>query len=325
MLRELVSKARIGPSADLEAMTAERDFFREKYTEQMIVMERLRGELRESQRIIDRLRGRIISDEKSRSLSAGGGDEEGGGKASRLGGRSSTNTSLTSYGDRSLRSDVVDRVSHCDECTNEVADGPVFGDDGIAQTRDIDDAEDGSSAASERSEVEEERTDDGGGSKNDDCDYGDEAERIRANAERMLQWAMYQTTSKRSTTPNASRNADEFTFDGLDDKSKSRRASAGSRDVSESMISSIPMSNDDRQISMLDDDDDSTLDSDSTCHSGRSVGRRIVGSGTTTTTTSKGGKIGRLLNNLRDMIDPPSESESEGERDDDDSPIGISR
>ena len=64
MLRELVSKARIGPSADLEAMTAERDFFREKYTEQMMKMSAMEEILSENQRIIHKLRGEILAAKK---------------------------------------------------------------------------------------------------------------------------------------------------------------------------------------------------------------------------------------------------------------------
>jgi hypothetical protein len=318
MLREFVSKARIGPTADLEAMTAERDFFREKYTEQMVVMEELRSELKESQRIIDRLRGRILDGDGGKASSSSGG--LGGG------GRGSANTSLTSYGDRSIGSSDVDRGSHRDDCTNEVAQGPVVvGDDGVvvAPRRNIDDSRvDESSADGERSEEEMEEKRGEENDSNDDAedDDDDEADKIRANAERMLQWAQYQT-SKRST-PNTSRNADEFNDD---DGSESRRASiAGSRGVSDSMISSIPIRYDDdrRGSSRLDDDDDnSTLGSESAYHSERSVGRRrtmIDGSGDTTR-TPRGVKIGRMFKNLRDMIDPPStESESEGEASDDD-------
>jgi hypothetical protein len=61
-----------------------------------------------------------------------------------------------------------------------------------------------------------------------------------------------------------------------------------------------------RQSSKLDDDDDSTLGLDSTHQSERSGARDR------SETTAKGGKIGKLFNNLRDMIDPPSESKFEG-------------
>jgi hypothetical protein len=311
MLRDFVSKARIGASAELEAMTAERDFFREKYSEQMVVMEQLKGKLKDSQRVIEKLRREILDAEveKSRSVQHGGAGEA----AKPIGGscgRSSTNTSVTSLEDQSLRSGVrrnPDRFDS-DEFATKVADGTVVR-GSVTLTGNLKDTEDEPSATSEQPSEEEEQA---GEEENSE---DDEAEKIRANAERMLQWAQYQT-SKRST-PNTSI-VQEFT-DGLDDESKSLRSSTRSKSVSESIVYSLPLSFDKRQISLLDDDDNSTLGLDSTHHSERSVGARDRSG-----TTSKGGKIGNLLNNLRDMIDPPSESDFDGESEND-STDGVSR
>ena len=314
MLRDFVSKARIGASAELEAMTAERDFFREKYSEQMVVMEQLNRKLKDSQRVVDKLRRQILDAEveKSRSVQHGGVGEDSkliGGSS----GRGSSNTSVTSHEDQSLRSGFhrnADRADP-DECATKVADadGPVIR-DSVTLTSNLNDTDDERSATSEQQSSEEEKQADEESNSEDD-----EADKIRANAERMLQWAQYQT-SKRST-PNTSIVQEDT--DGIGDESKSLRSSTRSKSVSESIVYSLPMSFDKRQISLLDDDDNSSLGLDSTNHSERSVGTRDRGG-----TASKGGKFGNLINNLRDMIDPPSESDSDGEREND-STDGISR
>ncbi|KAL3773441.1 hypothetical protein ACHAW5_002618 [Stephanodiscus triporus] len=312
MLRDIVSKARIGASAELEAMTAERDFFREKYSEQMVVMEQLRGKLRDSQRVIDKLRSLILDVEVEKSRSV---QHSGAGKAVRLiGGISgrSSNTSLTSFGeDQSLRSRNADDRASLDECANDKV-SPVVR-DSVTPTSNTNDTDDERSATSEQS-IEDEKQ---AGEEESRSSEDDEADKIRANAERMLQWAQYQT-SKRST-PNTSI-VQECT-DGPDGESMSPRSAAGSKGVSESIV--LPMIFDERRSRLLDDNDDSTLGSYSTHRSERSAGTRNT-SGTTSKGTPKGGKIGKLFNNLRDMIDPPSESESEGGSDED-STDGISR
>jgi hypothetical protein len=313
MLRDFVSKARIGASAELEAMTAERDFFREKYSEQMVVMEELKGKLKDSHRVVDKLRRQILDAEveKSRSVQHHGGVGEAAKLIGGSSGRGSTNTSVTSHEDQSLTSGFrrnADRADP-DECAAKVIDGPDVR-DSVTLTSNLNDSDDERSTTSDQSTEEEKQADEESNGEDD------EADKIRANAERMLQWAQYQT-SKRST-PNTS--IVQENTDGLDDESKSLRSCTRSKSVSESIVYSLPMSFDKRQISLLDDDDNSSLGLDSTNHSERSVGTRDRGE-----TTSKGGKFGNLINNLRDMmIDPPSESDSDGESEND-STDGISR
>jgi hypothetical protein len=304
MLRDFVSKARIGASAELEAMTAERDFFREKYSEQMVVMEQLKGKLKDSQRVVDKLRRQILDAEVEKSRSVQHGEV---GEAAKLIagsiGRGSTNTSVTSHEDQSLRSGVHLNADRADpnERSTKVADGPVVRDN-VALTSNLNDTDNERSATSEESSEAEKQADEESNSEDE------EANKIRANAERMLQWAQYQT-SKRST-PNASI-VQEYT-DGLDDESKSLRSCTRSKSLSESIVYSLPINFDKRQISLLDDDDNSTLGLDSTNHSERSVGTRDKSG-----TTPQGGKFGNLFNNLRDMIDPPSESDFDGESEND--------
>jgi hypothetical protein len=312
MLRDFVSKARIGASAELEAMTAERDFFREKYSEQMVVMEELKGKLKDSQRVVDKLRRQILDAEveKSRSVQHHGGVGEAAKLIGGSSGRGSTNTSVTSHEDQSLTSGFrrnADRADP-DECAAKVIDGPDVR-DSVTLTSNLNDSDDERSTTSDQSTEEEKQADEESNGEDD------EADKIRANAERMLQWAQYQT-SKRST-PNTS--IVQENTDGLDDESKSLRSCTRSKSVSQSIVYSLPMSFDKRQISLLDDDDNSSLGLDTTNHSERSVGTRDG------ETTSKGGKFGNLINNLRDMmIDPPSESDSDGESEND-STDGISR
>ena len=116
MLRDLVSQARSAATSssagDLEAITAERDFFREKYAEQMNVMEHLNGQLKESQRIIDKLRSQILDleMEKSSTNIVNTINNIGGG----MGSGSSSVTCLTSCEDGSVKSKSIAGDSDAD-------------------------------------------------------------------------------------------------------------------------------------------------------------------------------------------------------------------
>lgn len=63
MLKSIVSPR--SATEHIEAVQAERDFFREKYAAQMSEMEALRLQLKESQRVIDRLRRQVLDLEKN--------------------------------------------------------------------------------------------------------------------------------------------------------------------------------------------------------------------------------------------------------------------
>ena len=341
MLRDLVSQARSAATSssagDLEAITAERDFFREKYAEQMNVMEHLNGQLKESQRIIDKLRSQILDLEVEKSSTNT--NNIGGG----MGSGSSSVTCLTSCEDGSVKSksiagdsdaDVVkvietavdDEVSEINNSipttTNNAQDvGSPTPTDNQKQSKTI---ELGESEESGDLEKEGEDSDD----EDEDDDDDDDIDRIRANAERMLMWANYQT-SKRST-PNTSILSQE------DDDNESKYSETSTRrsqatpttkvTVSaggDAIVHSLPTSLDKRQISSEDDDsDNSTLGSSSRNQPEQSVGSWRSSSGTSATTNNeKSGKIGKLFNNLKDMIDGgASESEeSESSVDDDES------
>ena len=343
MLRDLVSQARSAATSssagDLEAITAERDFFREKYAEQMNVMEHLNGQLKESQRIIDKLRSQILDLEMEKSsTNIVNTNNIGCG----MGSGSTSVTCLTSCEDGSVKSksiagdsdsDVLkvietavdDEVSEINNSipttTNNAQDvGSHTPTDNQEQSKTIESGE-----SEESGDLEKEGED----SDDDDEDDDDDIDRIRANAERMLMWANYQT-SKRST-PNTSILSQE------DDDNESKYSETSTRrsqatpttkvTVSaggDAIVYSLPTSLDKRQISSEDEDsDNSTLGSSSRNQPEQSVGSCRSSSGTSATTNNekRGGKIGKLFNNLKDMIDGgASESEeSESSVDDDES------
>lgn len=339
MLRDLVQQARAGgTNPELEAVTAERDFFREKYIEQVDEMESLRAKLKESQRIIDRLRGDVLDLEMERSTpikrspARGRGAEGGVGGVvaaaitpKQIGGGSggSTDTSVTCLTDNDDDLTTKSGVENSAEQASEAAEGPVAGDGEKSSGNDQDgEGEQGGSnddepeaAAAEKKQsttpVEESGSEEDNGDEESDSE-DDEAEKIRANAARMLLWANYQT-SKRST-PNTSMIQD-------DEESKVETASSRHNTPSkingpDAIVYSLPTSLDRRYGQLLDsddDDDDSTLGSSSRHRPEPSVGSWRSGA---TTERASAGKVGRLFNNLRDMIDPPSEIDSKGGSDD---------
>mmetsp|Transcript_5920 Transcript_5920/g.10597 ORF Transcript_5920/g.10597 Transcript_5920/m.10597 type:complete len:305 (-) Transcript_5920:157-1071(-) len=301
MLRNLV-QARDGTSAQqLEAVTAERDFFREKFAEQMNVMEHLKGQLKESQRVIHKLRSEILDLETGKSSLM---EQVGGAKQieSSGGSTNSSVTCLTCDDDVTTKSGVENNA----ETANEEADGCVAEDSSASSINakeaeekerdpDVDSLEDDdrSTHSEESGEEEEEES----GSEDDEAD---DIANIRANAAKMLLWANYQTSKPR--TPNTS--MIQESADGLDDEdeteTESRFNTPSKMGVSDAIVYSLPASLDKRQLML---DDDSSLGSSSRHHPERSD-------------RASSGKIGNLFNNLKDMIDPPSESDSGGESDD---------
>lgn len=289
MLRDFVQASRSGgvSAEHIEAVTAERDFFREKYAEQIEEMERLRSQLKDSQRTISKLRGQVLDLEVGRQ------------KAMQRSG-SSADTSLTCTTDcddhTSKSSAVVESAAApCSE--NDSADGLANANASEADENPT--ADPGCSNADTVPEDDDEQSTPEGDSHKDESDSDDDeaADNIRANAERMLLWANYQT-SKRST-PNTSI-IHESSVDGsaLHDEVESRSDSVSKSDI----VYSLPASLDKRKMASRGDDDSSLGSSlrESVASSARSSG--------------VGGKIGNFL---KGMIDPPSESDSESEFDDD--------
>jgi len=320
-----VTQARSGTSPELEAVTAERDFFREKYAEQIDAMEDLKGRLKESQRVIDKLRSQVLDLEIEKCRFSEGVGEVAGKSPKQIGSiGGSTDTSVTCLTcegeDESLRSGV-----HTTGDCAKVDDRPV-GEDNAACPTDKETGESKSvpAVATGDADSPEPKDDDhstpGEDSSEDEesCSDDVEADKIRANAERMLLWANYKTS--KHSTPNTSVIQDST--DGLYDDGKSESnglrspsATPSSKVVSDAIVYSLPTSLDKRQM-LLDDDDDSSLGVGS---SSRQNAERSVGSWRSGTASSNknGRKIGNLFNNLRDMIDPPPErDDSESESDD---------
>lgn len=322
MLLDLVSKARSGgTSAEIEAMMAERDFFRERYAEQIETIDRLNVKLKESQRVIDKLRSQILDLEMEKQ--SRGGDMAIANRRKEISCGNNDDNPMS-------KSDDDDTGVH--EPSNEVVTSLDAGLDTLhisapqaANETSIDRAvnnvasplDDEQSTAIDRESIdegEEEADEDEPSSDNDE----NEAEEIRANAERMLQWANYQT-SKRSTPNTSMSNMDDIDDDDDDDGNKIGKETNSEAASSAPLRSSTPSKSvsENETYNLLDDDydddddDESSQGSSSTHSSAKLVGNMRSGA------TSKGGKIGKLFNNLRDMIEgPPSESDSGAESDD---------
>ncbi|KAL7550103.1 hypothetical protein ACHAWF_013334 [Thalassiosira exigua] len=302
MLRDLVHAR--GNSAELEAVSAERDFFREKYIEQVDEMENLRAKLKESQHVIEKLRSQILDMEVDKSRLAGHGDVVPSPKqAPSPRGGGSTNTSVTCL---TCDDDLTTKSGTPAESGNGEVEESVLGDsdnkassstkEEAAQTPPDPSSEspkiDERASLDDREESGEEDEEEGSGDEDDGADD------IRAKAERMLLWANYQT-SKRST-PNTSVIQDED-----ESKTGTERSNTPRKGVSGAIVYSLPTSLDNRPSL---EDDDSTLGSNS-----RQPPEPSVASSRSGANRAGNGKIGKLFNNLRDMIEPPSESESESE------------
>jgi hypothetical protein len=162
MLGDLLSKAagHGGTAAELEAMTAERDFFREKYTEQMMKMSAMEEILSENQRIIHKLRGEILAAKKQHQQCQQQNSNEGA-------------TTMTASNANVITDDEVS-PKH-DDTTHDDKDNESHSETSASSTN----------------------------RDNNNNSSDNEAEEIRANAERMLQWAQYQSTKKSSSSESS--------------------------------------------------------------------------------------------------------------------------
>lgn len=327
MLLDLVSKARSGTSAEIEAMMAERDFFRERYAEQIETIEQLNVKLKESQRVIDKLRRQILDLELENKPS--GMDVttnpmmEGSGN-----GNNEESTSkffvdgLEADCSRVDSKEVMRNVDVGLGTTNTLRSAPqAANENSIDQPANI-----GAVPLDDKrsAPVEDEACNEGGveeAEKDGDEPSSDheenEAEQIRANAERMLQWANYQS-SKRST-PNTSMNYDciddgnndseSYSFEATSSTLRSSTPSKSVFNVFDENTAVFTIPNKVIERENIIDDDDENDDESSTVSSSSGP---LVGTGAKT----RGGKIGKLFNSLRGMIEgSSSESESEVESD----------
>lgn len=283
MFRDLVSP-RSSAAAQLEAVTSERDFFKEKYAAHASEMEALKAQLKESQRMVDKLRrqvleltaekrgnDRVASSNSNPSLAEMSGNSSGGGE-----GNTDNETDLQQPqqdSDDQVADEVVatpstkkNHVTTLDENSekeNNAKNDEVYSDE----------------EAEDESECE---------SDDDDSHDNDEAEAIRLKAERMLAWASYQHSSRRTpSTPEVDNenDDDEHVLETPNQSAATNRGSAAY---------SLPA----KIQGLLSDDEES--DSSSFVQQPASDSKQPM----------KNGRIGKFVSNLKDMIATQSESES---------------
>ena len=290
MLRGITSPSVI--RSELEACQAERDFFKEKYTENTAIIEQLNSKLKDSQRVIDKLRSQILDLELEKSRLASANSE--------AGGDSSKDTSITctseevvvenkntiSVEKNKLNTAEVDNDDNCNNTPSKSIVQEAVALDNVGDSSvDVD-----SPAQTDKICIEEEEKDEDNEEEEDD----DDIDKIRANAERMLLWANYQTSKRSNSTPK---------FEEDDDESKSQTSTNMGNKIPVRRVLSTPIHHtmeDKRQSSLS--DDESTLGS----RHQPSVGSE-----------SKIGSGRKLFNRIADMIDgSPSDSESEDGSDD---------
>jgi hypothetical protein len=291
MFRDLVSpRPRSSAAAELEAITAERDFFKEKYAAHASEMEALRTQLRESQRMVDKLRNQVLDlgqqvmeleEEKSR----------GGAKAQIVGANSTP--SLEEI--KNVSGGTGPNADNETDSQQPRRNSNVFGELSTPSANKKQDAKEDENSEKENNDEnedvddsEEEAEGESEGESDDDGSHdNDEAEAIRLNASRMLAWASYQSTRR---TPTKSIAADD------DDDDDSGFETPDQTTKRPSAAYTLPT----KIQSLLNDDEDTDGSS--------LVEQQQVASDSKQTT--KGGGIGKFVNNLKDMIGTQSESDS---------------
>ena len=302
MLRGITSPSVI--RSELEACQAERDFFKEKYTENTAIIEQLNNKLKDSQRVIDKLRSQILDLELEKSKLTGA-NSDAGGDSSKYTSITCTSSEADVVEDKNTISVEEDKlntiVDNNDNCNNtpskSIVQESVALDNVGDSSVDID-----SPTQTDKLCIEEDLGDTEKDVDNNDDDEDeeddDDIDKIRANAERMLLWANYQTSKRSNSTPK---------FDNEDDdESKSQTSTNMGNKIPVRRVMSTPIHTlEDKRQSSLSDDDESTLGS----RHQPSVGSE-----------SKIGSGRKLFNRIADMIDgSPSDSESEDDDSDDDS------
>jgi hypothetical protein len=287
MFRDLVSP-RSSAAAQLEAVTSERDFFKEKYAAHASEMEALKAQLKESQRMVDKLRrqvleltaekrgnDRVASSNSNPSLAEMNDNSSGGGE-----GNTDNEADLQQPqqdSDNQVAGEVVATPSTKKNHVTEIDENSEK--ENNAKNDEVD-SEDG---AEDESECESDDDDD------DDSHDNDEAEAIRLKAERMLAWASYQHSSRRTpSTPvvdNEKDADDEHVLETPDQSTATNRGSSAY---------SLPA----KIQSLLSDDEES--DSSSFVQQPASDSKQPL----------KNGRIGKFVSNLKDMMVTQSESES---------------
>jgi len=298
MFRDLVSP-RSSAAAELEAITAERDFFKEKYAAHASEMEALRTQLKESQRMVDKLRNQVLDlgqqvmeleGEKSR----GG---AGGEKAQVVG--SSRTPSLTEITDCGARE--PSKGNEIDSQQPRRNSSIVLGEFSTpSANKKLDAKEDENNSEKENNDENEENDSDEEkkGESDDDVDDddshdNDEADAIRLKASRMLAWASYQSTRRTPSKLIAGDDDDDDDDDGFETPDQTTNWPSAAYTLP-AKIQSLLNDDEDTNASLLVEHRQVTSDSKH---------------------TANGGGIGKFVNNLKDMIGTQSESDSSYEDD----------
>ena len=286
MFRDLVSPTRTSAAAELEAITSERDFFKEKYAAHASEMEAMKIQLKESQRMVDKLRNQVLDlSQQVMELKGGGVGEE----QDQLDSRVSSLTEMSN-----CEADTDNALDLQQSRRNSSVSSELSSKSANKKETDKEDnnSEKENNVKNEEVDSEDVEGESEGDSDDDDSHDNDEAEAIRLKASRMLAWASYQTSTRRTPTK-------------MDDSDEGRVAmETPTQPINgrPSAAYTLPT----KIQSLLDDDEDTDAS--------LLVEKHQVASDSKV----RGGKIGKFVNNLKDIMGTQSESDSSYEDEHDD-------
>ena len=280
MFRDLVSP-RSSAAAQLEAVTSERDFFKEKYAAHASEMEALKAQLKESQRMVDKLRRQVLE----LTAEKRGNDRVASSNSNPSLAEMNDNSSGGGEGNTDNEADLQQpQQDSDDQVAGEVVATPSTKKNHVTAIDENSEKE--NNAKNDEVDSEDGAEDESECESDDDSHDNDEAEAIRLKAERMLAWASYQHSSRRTpSTPVVDNEDDERVLETPDQSTATNRGSAAY---------SLPA----KIQSLLSDDEES--DSSSFVQQPASDSKQPL----------KNGRIGKFVSNLKDMMGTQSESES---------------
>eukprot|EP00986_Skeletonema_menzelii_P007795 scaffold3104_cov145-Skeletonema_menzelii.AAC.6 len=293
MFRDLVSP-RSTAAAELEAITSERDFFKEKYAAHASEMEAMKTQLKESQRMVDKLRNQVLDLSQQvmelkgeKSLGGAGGEQDQVNRASSLAEISNcaANTDNAPDSQQPTRNSIVSSELSAKSVNKKQTD------------KEDENSEKENNVENEEVDSEDEGESEGGSDEDDDDSHdNDEAEAIRLKASRMLAWASYQSSTRRTPTKT------------VDDSDEGEIVmNTPTQPITGTSVGySLPT----KVQSLLDDDEDTDASSLVEQHQVASDSKVRGGKNTT--------RMGKFVNNLKDMMGTQSESDSSYEEDHDD-------
>lgn len=281
MFRDLVSP-RASAAAELEAITAERDFFKEKYAAHASEMEAMKTQLKESQRMVDKLRNQVL--DLSQQVMELEGEKQS---------RSSGAEEKKEEEDRASLAEISNSEDNTDNAIDSqqpqvLSEVTTPTDTKKQTTKEDESSEKENNAENEDGESEGDSDND---EDDDDSHDDDEAEAIRLKASRMLAWASYQSSIRTPTK-----------IDGEAGMETPTQPITSRPSAAHTLPSKVK--------SLLDEDEDTDDSSLVEQHQVASDSKLTV----------KGGKIGKFVSNLKESVmgtqsesDSSYVDESEGE------------